>query len=64
MGGYLRRKLTDIFAVESEVAQKIADSLKAKLSGSEEKALARVPTENTEAYDAYLRGLAFGHYAI
>jgi len=52
------RKLTDIFAVESEVAQKIADSLKAKLSGSEEKELARVPTENSEAYDAYLRGLA------
>jgi TolB-like protein/Flp pilus assembly protein TadD len=52
------RKLTDIFAVESEVAKAIAETLKAKLTGSEEKAIAVRPTENPEAYDAYLRGLA------
>jgi TolB-like protein len=53
------RKLTDIFSVESEVAKAIADRLQAKLSGEEEQALAAKPTENTEAYDAYLRGLAY-----
>ena len=53
------RKLTDIFGVESEIAKGIAESLQAKLSGREEQALAVKPTNNPEAYDAYLRGLAF-----
>jgi len=53
------RKLTDIFSVESEIAKGIADSLQAKLTGREEQALAVKPTNNPEAYDAYLRGLAF-----
>src|SRR5437588_9566618 len=53
------RKLTDIFGVESEIAKRIADSLQAKLTGSEEQALTVKPTNNPEAYDAYLRGLAF-----
>src|SRR6266496_4180503 len=53
------RKLTDIFGVESEIAKGIADSLQAKLTGREEQALAVKPTNNPEAYDAYLRGLAF-----
>ncbi len=53
------RKLTDIFEVESEIAKGIADSLQAKLDGREEQALAVKPTNNPEAYDAYLRGLAF-----
>jgi TolB-like protein/Tfp pilus assembly protein PilF len=53
------RKLTDIFSVESEIAKRIAESLQAKLSGHEEQALAAKPTTNPEAYDAYLRGLAF-----
>jgi serine/threonine protein kinase/Tfp pilus assembly protein PilF len=53
------RKLTDIFAVESEIARGIAESLQTKLTGSEEQALAVKPTNNPEAYDAYLRGLAF-----
>jgi TolB-like protein/class 3 adenylate cyclase/Flp pilus assembly protein TadD len=53
------RKLTDIFAVESEVAKAIADALQAKLTGGEQRALAVKPTNNSEAYDAYLRGLAF-----
>jgi TolB-like protein/Tfp pilus assembly protein PilF len=52
------RKLTDIFSVESEVAKRIAESLQAKLTGREEQALAVKPTNNAEAYDAYLRGLA------
>jgi serine/threonine protein kinase/predicted Zn-dependent protease len=53
------RKLTDILGVESEIAKGIAESLQAKLTGSEEQALAVKPTNNPEAYDAYLRGLAF-----
>jgi TolB-like protein/thioredoxin-like negative regulator of GroEL len=51
------RKLDDIFAVEAEVASAIAEALNAKLTGAEEKALASRPTNNSAAYDAYLRGL-------
>src|SRR4029077_18047693 len=61
------RKLTDVFAIESEIAKRIAESLQAKLTGREEQALAVKPTNNLEAYDAYLRGLAFAtrsHYSI
>jgi TolB-like protein/Tfp pilus assembly protein PilF len=53
------RKLIDTFAVESDVAQKIAASLEAKLSGSEKRAIAARPTENTEAYQLYLKGRFF-----
>src|SRR5262249_29557468 len=53
------RKLTDIFSVESDVAKAIADQLRAKLTGQEERVIAAKPTGNTEAYDAYLRGLAY-----
>jgi len=53
------RKLTDIFAVESEVAKAIAEQLQAKLTGQEEQVLANRPTENADAHDAYLRGLAY-----
>src|SRR3984893_2499890 len=53
------RKLTDIFLVESEVAKAIADQLRAHLSGREEQVIAAKPTDNPEAYDAYLRGLAY-----
>ncbi|MGH9693263.1 MAG: tetratricopeptide repeat protein, partial [Bryobacteraceae bacterium] len=52
------RKLDDVFGVEGEVAAAIADQLKAKLTGAEEKALTEKPTENAAAYDAYLRGVA------
>src|SRR5437764_3297931 len=53
------RKITDIFSVESEVAKAIADQLRAKLTGREEQVIAAKPTNNPEAYDAYLRGLAY-----
>jgi TolB-like protein/Tfp pilus assembly protein PilF len=53
------RKLIDIFGVESEIAKRIAESLQAKLSGREEQALAVKPTNNPEAYEAYLHGLSF-----
>src|SRR2546428_4501944 len=53
------RKLTDIFSVESEVAKAIADQLRVHLTGQEEQVIAAKPTDNVEAYDAYLRGLAY-----
>jgi TolB-like protein/class 3 adenylate cyclase len=53
------RKLTDIFAVESEIATKIAETLQAKLAGAEQKAIASRPTENNDAYQLYLKGRYF-----
>src|SRR5262249_29209386 len=49
------RKLTDIFAVEGEVAKAIADQLRAHLTGREEQVIAAQPTNDPNAYDAYLR---------
>lgn len=53
------RKLTDILPVESEVAKTIADQLRAKLTGDERQVIAAKPTSNPQAYDSYLRGLAY-----
>jgi serine/threonine protein kinase/Tfp pilus assembly protein PilF len=53
------RKLTDILLVESEVAKTIADQLRAKLTGDEQQVIAARPTSNPQAYDYYLRGLAY-----
>src|SRR6184192_3100914 len=53
------RKLTNIFSVESEVAKAIADQLRAKLTGREEQVIVARPTDNPDAHDAYLRGLAY-----
>jgi TolB-like protein len=52
------RKLSDVFGVESEIAQKIANSLEAKLTGREKETIASVGTKNPQAYEYYLRGLA------
>jgi Predicted integral membrane protein len=53
------RKLENIFNVEREVATSVAEALKARLTGAEEKALEQKPTSSPQAYDAYLRGLAY-----
>src|SRR5438067_7119981 len=53
------RKLTDIFGGESEIAETIADTLQAELTGSENKQMSKKPTENPEAYELYLRGRFF-----
>ncbi len=53
------RKLTDIFSAESDIAKAVADQLRARLTGEEEQVIAAKPTDNPEAYDAYLRGLAY-----
>ena len=52
------RTLDDVFGVEGEVANAIADQLNAKLTGAEQKAVAEKPTQNAAAYDAYLRAVA------
>jgi TolB-like protein len=57
------RDLRDVFAVESEIAQEIADALRAKLSPSQSDALARAPTRDTEAYDLFLKGEYEEHQA-
>src|SRR5213083_257213 len=57
------RDLKDVFAVESEVAQEIADALRAKLSPSQSDALAAAPTRDTEAYDLFLKGEYEEHQA-
>jgi TolB-like protein/Tfp pilus assembly protein PilF len=53
------RRLTDIFSVQSEVAKAIADQLRVHLTGQEKQVLEAKPTNDPEAYDAYLRGLAY-----
>jgi TolB-like protein/Tfp pilus assembly protein PilF len=53
------RKLTDIFAVESEIATTIADMLQAQLSGAEKQAIAKKPTVNPDAYELYVKGRHF-----
>lgn len=58
------RTLDDIFVVQSEVSQKIAESLAARLTRSELTALMRKPTDNAEAYAAYLKGRSFGSVSV
>ncbi len=53
------RKVTDVLSVESEVAKSIAEQLRVTLTGQEQQVIAAKPTNNPEAYDAYLRGLAY-----
>ena len=50
------REMKDVFEVQDEMARKIAEALRVKLSPQELEALADKPTENTQAYDLYLRG--------
>src|SRR5881227_2969896 len=53
------RKLTDIFAVESDIAKTIAETLQAKITGSEKNSIGKAPTANPEAYELYLKGRFF-----
>ncbi len=55
-GDIYDRKLTDIFAVESDIAKTIADTLQAKLTGAEKQMIAAQPTSDTTAYELYLKG--------
>jgi tetratricopeptide (TPR) repeat protein len=53
------RKLTDIFAVESDIAKSVAEMLQARLTGSEKSSIAKAPTVDPEAYELYLKGRFF-----
>ena len=53
------RRLTDIFAIESEIAKSVAENLKARLNGRAEEVLAARPTENPQAHELYLKGRYF-----
>ena len=53
------RKLTDIFKVETDIAKTIAETLQAKLTGSEEHAISVKPTADAAAYQSYLKGRFF-----
>src|SRR5437763_2191072 len=53
------RKLTDIFAIESEIAKNVTENLKARLNDRAEEVLAARPTENPEAHELYLKGRYF-----
>jgi TolB-like protein/Tfp pilus assembly protein PilF len=55
-GDIYDRKLTDIFAVESNIAKTIADTLQAELTGAEKQLIAAQPTSDTAAYELYLKG--------
>src|SRR4029453_16453467 len=53
------REMADVFAVQDEIARKIAEALRVQLSPQEQEALATKPTENLQAYDLYLRGRSY-----
>jgi TolB-like protein/Tfp pilus assembly protein PilF len=57
------RDVADVFAIQAEIAQEIANTLRAKLSPSQSDALAAVPTRDTEAYDLFLNGEYEQHQA-
>jgi non-specific serine/threonine protein kinase len=53
------REMADVFELQDEIAQRIADALRVTLSPQEQQALAAKPTENAQAYDLYLRGKSY-----
>ena len=55
-GEKFNRRLADIFAVQEEIAQEITEKLRLKLTGEEKKKLQKRHTENTAAYQLYLKG--------
>jgi TolB-like protein/Tfp pilus assembly protein PilF len=55
-GEQYHRPMTDVFAIQEEIARDISDKLRIRLSGEQEKQIARDSTHNSEAYDVYLRG--------
>jgi TolB-like protein/predicted Ser/Thr protein kinase len=55
-GNHYNRQLADAFAIQEDISKEISDKLRLRLTGEEEKRLTRHYTENSEAYQAYLRG--------
>ena len=60
-GQQYNRRLTDVFAVQGEMAEEISEKLRAKLSGAGRQQLAKRPTENLKAFQYYTQGLAVSH---
>jgi serine/threonine-protein kinase len=58
-GDQYTRKVSDLVAVQGDIAREIYDSLRLKLAGAEAKQLAKRDTENSEAYQLYLQGLFY-----
>jgi serine/threonine protein kinase/Tfp pilus assembly protein PilF len=58
------REMADVFAVQDEIARKIAEALRVQLSPQEQEALATKPTESAQAYDLYLRGRAYARRQV
>jgi serine/threonine protein kinase/Tfp pilus assembly protein PilF len=58
-GEHYSRKLTDILQVQEEIAKEITNKLRLRLTGEEQQLITRRYTENTEAYDLYLKGRYF-----
>jgi non-specific serine/threonine protein kinase len=55
------RQLEDVFAIQGEIAQNIAQALQVVLSDKEKRAIEKAPTQSVQAYDYYLRGRQFFH---
>ena len=55
-GGQYDRMLSDILAIQSEISRVISDQLRVRLTGDQEKRVTKHFTENTEAYQSYLKG--------
>jgi TolB-like protein/DNA-binding winged helix-turn-helix (wHTH) protein len=60
-GQQYNRNLTDVFAVQEEIAKEISEKLRLKLSGTERQQLAKRPTENLKAFQYYMQGRAYAH---
>jgi TolB-like protein/DNA-binding winged helix-turn-helix (wHTH) protein len=60
-GQQYNRNLTDVFAVQEEIAKEISEKLRLKLSGTEREQLAKRPTENLKAFQYYMQGRAYAH---
>src|SRR5215831_5181472 len=58
-GQKYNRKLSDVFAVQEEIAKEISEKLRLKLTGAEQKQLAKRPTENLKAFQYYMQGRVF-----
>jgi TolB-like protein/Tfp pilus assembly protein PilF/predicted Ser/Thr protein kinase len=60
-GQQYNRKLSDVFAVQEEIAKEISEKLRLKLSGTERQQLAKHPTENLKAFQYYMQGRTYAH---
>src|SRR3984893_48338 len=60
-GQQYNRKLTDVFAVQEEIANEVSEKLRVKLTGNERQQLAKRPTENLKAFQYYMQARSSIH---